>query len=93
MLEVSLDLGAGKVPPAVLRHQAEDALPSLVVRGMNHPAKDPPVGLRAEDRRAENAVEQPVGARVIEQNEIARLARASRTEMRLEAALPIRMTQ
>ena len=44
---------------------------------------------RAEDRRAQDAVEQRVGARVVEQDQLARLPRARLAEMRLEPALPV----
>src|SRR3954467_8465167 len=41
--------GVGQIPAALLLDEMEDALPGFRVRDIYHPAKDPPVGWRAED--------------------------------------------
>src|SRR5262249_18697239 len=71
----------------------EDPLPRLVVGDDDHASKDPAIRGRAEDRRTEDAVEQAVGPCVVDEDELTRAPRALGAEMRLEAALPIRMTE
>jgi len=92
-LDIAAYFGVSEVPSTVLHHEAEDPLPALVVRRVHHAAEDAPVRLRAEDRGAQNAVQQSVGSRVIEQDQVARLARAGWSKMRLEAAFPVAVPQ
>ena len=60
VIEIAGHFGIWKVPAAVLGHQAEDALPSFVVGNMDHPPEDPPIRLRAEDRRTQDAVQKAI---------------------------------
>ena len=91
--DVARHVVLGQVPAAVLLEQLEHALPRFIVGDDHHAAEDAPVGCRAEDCRAEHAVEQPVRARMIDQDQLASTAGALRPEVRLESTLPIRVAE
>jgi hypothetical protein len=91
--QVRVDRVVGEVPAAVLRHHREHALPGLAVGGVHHSAEDPAIRRRAEDRRAEDRVEVPVGVRVVAPDQLARAPRRAVPEVRLEAALPVAVAE
>src|SRR2546423_6424972 len=67
----------------------ENALPRLGVGDVHHSSEDSTIGGRAEDRRAQNAIEMFVGVRVVAENELLGGAAETLADVRVEAALPV----
>src|SRR5467141_4754174 len=87
------DVRIGEVPPARARDYLEYPLPALALGEMHHAAEQPAIGADAEQRGREDLVEMGIAGGVVFQDDIAGLARVGVAQMRLEAALPIRMAQ
>src|SRR5438105_11385451 len=71
----------------------EDPLPRLGIRDVDHPAKNPSVGWRAEDSRTENAIEVLVAVRVVAKYQLLGGAAELLADVHVEAALPITVAE
>src|SRR2546428_682124 len=85
---VALYVRVRQVPAAVLEHQLERPLPALALREAHHPAEQATARVHAGQGRRDDGVEVRVARGVVLQNELLRLGRAGRPQVRLEAALP-----
>src|SRR5690242_15630638 len=92
-LEIASHLRVAQIPAAVLLHQLKDALPRLGVGDYDHTAKDPTIRWRAENRRTQDAIEQAVRSRVVQCYQVACASAVALSEMRLEPALPIAVSE
>src|SRR5258705_5473920 len=88
-----LDVRISEVPPTRARDHLEHPLPALALREMHHAAEQAAIGSDAEERRRQNLVEMRVARGVVFEDDIARLPRVGVAQVRLEAALPVGMTE
>src|SRR5207245_2485175 len=86
---VALYVRVRQVPAAVLEHQLERPLPALALREAHHPAEQATARVHAEQGRRDDGVEVRVARGVVLQNELLRLGRVGRPQVRFEAALPV----
>src|ERR1700680_1020482 len=78
----------GQIPAAFFLDEVENSLPRFRVGNVDHPAKDPSVGWRAEYRRAQNSIEMFVGMLVVAKNQLLCGPAESLADVHVEAALP-----
>src|SRR6266550_8272722 len=71
----------------------ENALPRFRVGDVNHPAKNSPVGRRAENGRAQNSVEMLVGMRMVPKDQLLCRSTEPFAYVHIEPALPVAMSE
>src|SRR3984893_5766625 len=90
---VGADLLVTQIPAALLLDEMEDPLPRFGVGNVDHPAKDSPVGRRAEDRRAQYPVEMLIGMRMVAKDQLLRGPAETVGDVGIEAALPVAVAE